>query len=304
MPFACLDRCRRRAVEHQDDDDDAWLAAPCVDVLARRPGCAVACVFHQKRYALAKVWDRARMERDPHSIASLANELAALRDARLGAFLALASDPRTVALITEYYPGGDLDTRRKRKGGTLSQDEVAFYAFGAFEALKALDGQGWAHRDVKPENLCIDVHGNVKLVDFGLAKHCKDGRCRTACGTVAFSSPEVCDVALGMVSDYDGHAADLWSLGCVLLELSTGNLAWDVDRRVAPGADAREALSAVRVAQRNLVPPPNILLVASPETRRAARLACAAAPPFVPRLMSHAPAAVARAVSLGGLFCN
>ena len=91
MPFACLDRCRRRAVEHQEDDDDAWLAALCVDILARGPDCAVACVFHHKRYALAKVWDRARMERDPHAIASLANELAALRDARLGAFLALAA---------------------------------------------------------------------------------------------------------------------------------------------------------------------------------------------------------------------
>ena len=51
---------------------------------------------------------------------------------------------------------------------------------------------------------------------------------------------EVCDVALGIEKDYDGHAADLWSLGCVLLELKTGRLAWDAGRRVSPGRDALE----------------------------------------------------------------
>ncbi len=302
MPFG-FDWCRKSTTTSRTaavDDDEGWLEARSVDVLKRSSGSCVACVLHNERYALAKVWDRRRM--DSLSIASLDNELKALRDAQIQrGFLALASSPDTVALVTEYYPGGDLDTRRKRRGGTLSEDEVSFYAHDAWAALKAISELGWAHRDVKPENLCIDARGNVRLVDFGLSKFCVDGRCRTACGTVAFASPEVCDVALGIEEDYDGHTADLWSLGCVLLELKMGRLAWDVGRRVSPGKDAREALEAVRAAHRLLTPPPNELLTADPGRRRAVALSCDSEPPFVPRPRADAPAAVVRGARVGEL---
>ena len=303
MPFG-FDWCRKSTTTSRTaavDDDEGWLDARCVDVLKRSLGSCVACVQHKERYALAKVWDRRRM--DSLSIASLENELKALRDAQIQrGFLALASSPDTVALVTEYYPGGDLDRRRRRRGGTLSEAEVAFYAHEAWAALKAIGSLGWAHRDVKPENLCIDARGNVRLVDFGLSKFCVDGRCRTACGTVAFAAPEVCDVALGTEEDYDGHAADLWSLGCVLLELKTGRLAWDVGRRVSPGRDARKELKKVRAAQRVLAPPPDELLIADPGLRKAVTLSCDSEPPFVPRPRMDAPAAVVRGVRVGELL--
>ena len=303
MPFG-FDWCRKSTTTPRTaavDDDEGWLQARCVDILKRSSGSCVACVRHKERYALAKVWDRRRM--DSLSIASLENEVKALRDAQIQrGFVALASSPKTVALVTEYYPGGDLDKRRKRRGGTLSEDEVSFYAHDAWAALKAIGSLGWAHRDVKPENLCIDARGNLRLVDFGLSKFCVDGRCRTACGTAAFASPEVCDVALGIEEDYDGHAADLWSLGCVLLELKTGRLAWDVGRRVSPGADAREELKKVRAAQRALAPPPNELLIVDPGRRRAVTLSCDSEPPFVPQPRVDAPAAVVRGVRVGDFF--
>ena len=113
-----------------------------------------------------------------------------------------------------------------------------------------------------------------------------------------------CDVALGIEIDYDGHAADLWSLGCVLLELKTGRLAWDAGRRVSPGRDALEELKKVRAAQRLLTPPPNELLIADPGRRRAVALSCDSEPPFVPRPRADAPAAVVRAVRVGDLFCE
>ena len=302
MPFG-FDWCRRGTSAPRTaavDDDEGWLDARCVDVLKRSSGSAVACVLHKERYALAKVWDRRRM--DSLKIASLENEVKALRDSQIQhGFVALASSPDTVALVTEYYPGGDLDRRRKRRGGVLPEDEVSFYAYDAWAALKAISSLGWAHRDVKPENLCFDARGNLRLVDFGLSKFCEGGRCRTACGTVAFAAPEVCDVALGIETDYDGHAADLWSLGCVLLELKTGRLAWDAGRRVSPGKDALEALEAVRAAQRLLTPPPNEFLIADPGRRRAVALSCDSEPPFVPRPRADAPAAVVRGVRVGEL---
>ena len=146
MPFG-FDWCRKSTTTSRTaavDDDEGWLDARCVDVLKRSLGSCVACVQHKERYALAKVWDRRRM--DSLSIASLENELKALRDAQIQrGFLALASSPDTVALVTEYYPGGDLDRRRRRRGGTLSEAEVAFYAHEAWAALKAIGSLGWAH---------------------------------------------------------------------------------------------------------------------------------------------------------------
>ena len=175
------------------DDDEGWLDARSVDVLKRSPGSCVACVLHKERYALAKVWDRRRM--DSLKIASLENELKALRDAQVQhGFVALASSPDTVALVTEYYPGGDLDRRRKRRGG-LSEAEVSL-RYDAWAALKPSAPWG-GPTATSARNLCIDARERG-LVDFGLSKFCEGGRCRAARGTVAFAAPEVCDVALGI----------------------------------------------------------------------------------------------------------
>ena len=130
-------RPRAAAPRTAVDDDEGWLAARCADVLKHSTGGAVACVLHNERYALAKVWDRRRM--DSLSIASLENELKALRDAQIQrGFLALASSPDTVALVTEYYPRGDLDRRRRRRGGSG--------LFLAFLLLRREAAQGFLQR--------------------------------------------------------------------------------------------------------------------------------------------------------------
>ena len=264
MPFG-FDWCRKSTTTSRTaavDDDEGWLDARSVDVLKRSSGSCVACVRHKERYALAKVWDRRRM--DSLSIASLENEVKALRDAQIQrGFLAVASSPNTVALVTEYYPGGDLDKRRKRRGGTLSEAEVSFYAHEAWAALKAISELGWAHRDVKPENLLVTYERRrpaVVLADFGsAARFAADGteRFRRECGSPFWSSPEV------WARDYD-HRGDVYSCGVVLLVLTRGMLSGDevrtlhggglaallrlqrtFTRRAEPSADLRDLLEAL-----------------------------------------------------------
>ena len=106
MPFG-FDWCRRGHTRTPRtaavDDDEGWLEARSVDVLKRSSGSAVACVLHKERYALAKVWDRRRM--GPLQIASLENELKALRDSQIQhGFVALASSPDTCLLYTSPSP--------------------------------------------------------------------------------------------------------------------------------------------------------------------------------------------------------
>ena len=74
-----------------------------------------------------------------------------------------------VYLVMEYVPGGDLMSLLMKRD-ILPEDEARFYAAEVVLAIEALHRLGFAHRDVKPDNLLLDREGHIKLADLGLAK--------------------------------------------------------------------------------------------------------------------------------------
>lgn len=70
----------------------------------------------------------------------------------------------------EYLAGGDMMTLLMRKD-ILSEEESRFYIAETILAVDSVHKLDYIHRDLKPDNLLIDVKGHIKLSDFGLCKH-------------------------------------------------------------------------------------------------------------------------------------
>lgn len=89
-----------------------------------------------------------------------------------------------------------------------------------------MHSRGAAHRDLKPENILVDASSTcVKLADFGFGNWRHDGASmKTFCGSTCYVAPEIIRHI-----EYDGHAADIWSLGVVLYAMLTRNLPFDDD---------------------------------------------------------------------------
>jgi eukaryotic-like serine/threonine-protein kinase len=128
---------------------------------------------------------------------------------------------RTVFLVLELLVGETLDARCDRFGGRLPFAEVLLSADRVLDVLAAAHAQGIVHRDVKPENLFLTSGGELKVLDFGVARLLDGtGATRTGqiLGTPAFMSPEQ---ANGRVHEIDGRS-DLWAVGAVVFTLLTG----------------------------------------------------------------------------------
>jgi serine/threonine protein kinase len=128
----------------------------------------------------------------------------------------------------EFVEGESLRSVLNRFGG-LPQRKAVDLALQICSGLKEAHAQGIVHRDLKPENVMIDAQGNVKIMDFGIARSMEAGTRLTGSmvGTPAYMAPE--QVA-GKPVDY---RTDIYSLGLMLYEMFTGSPAFRADNPVA-----------------------------------------------------------------------
>jgi serine/threonine protein kinase/tetratricopeptide (TPR) repeat protein len=170
------------------------------------------------------------LKADPDSRARLLNEARAaslLRSPNIAVTYDIGEHAGSDFIVMEFVEGELLSSRVAN--GPLPIREVIEIGLQVADALDEAHGRGIIHRDIKSANLMRTTRGLVKVLDFGLAKFIKPSDTAAAemtqpqvtvagmvVGTVSYMAPEQ---ALGRPVD---HRADLFSLGIVLFELSTG----------------------------------------------------------------------------------
>jgi len=125
-------------------------------------------------------------------------------------------------IYLEYVPGGSMASIL-REFGALDDKPLRSASRGLLEGLVHLHSRHppVVHRDIKGANVLVDLNFRVKLADLGCSKRCDDTKSLRTVGSVPWMAPEV-------ILQQDGHGrkADIWSLGCTIIEMSTAHKPW------------------------------------------------------------------------------
>lgn len=137
----------------------------------------------------------------------------------------------SISIFLEYISGGSVGSCL-RKHGKFEESLVSSLTSQTLAGLAYLHAEGVLHRDLKADNILLDIDGTCKISDFGISKKTDNiygnDVTNNMQGSVFWMAPEV------IRSHGQGYSAkvDIWSLGCVVLEMFAGRRPWSKEEAV------------------------------------------------------------------------
>ncbi len=159
-----------------------------------------------------------------------ARKLAHLKHANLIVVKDVEDDQDFCAFVMEFVPGPTIS--QAIKNGGLSDDSISQFMSQLLHVCLYIHSKGIIHRDIKPSNVIIGPHGQLKLVDFGIAKDIanSDGTLTTQImGTPSYMSPEQIKSTSKVTAQ-----SDIWSLGILLWEIVSGKNIFNTNQLSIP----------------------------------------------------------------------
>lgn len=131
-------------------------------------------------------------------------------------------EDNSIDLITEYVPSGSMYMLLEKYKG-LSESVIRNYAKQLLEGLAYLHSNEVVHRDLKSANILVTENSSLKLTDFGCSRRFdsdSNGQSKSFKGSPYWMAPEM------VLKQGHGYPADIWSLGCLVIEMATGRPPW------------------------------------------------------------------------------
>ncbi|KAM0792818.1 hypothetical protein ACM66B_002584 [Microbotryomycetes sp. NB124-2] len=167
-------------------------------------------------------------------VQSLKAEIELLKDLdhpNIVLYLGMEQTPEHLSIFLEYVPGGSIG-RIVRTHGKFEESVIKFFTVQILEGLEYLHSLGILHRDMKADNILTDHDGMCKISDFGTSKKSADiynnNENMSMQGSIFWMAPEV------IHNKNQGYSAkaDIWSLGCILIEMWAGRRPWSDEEAI------------------------------------------------------------------------
>ena len=172
-----------------------------------------------EEYALKEVSLKALKKREREDAVNEVRVLASIKHRNILRYCEAFLEGSNLYIVTEYAKGGDLHGKIKRytkKRKSLAEKTIWTYLLQLCSGLETLHKINVMHRDLKPKNIFLTAHNQIRLGDLGCAKIMKAGMARTQIGTPYYMSPEIWEHKA-----YNA-ASDMWALGCIIFEMCSG----------------------------------------------------------------------------------
>ena len=128
-------------------------------------------------------------------------------------------------IIMEYISGGNLQNFVKKRRKLCEKTAKILYR-QIIQGIKYIHSKGIVHRDIKLENILLDLNNIVKICDFGVGKLTQKGqKLSDQCGTPVYMAPEIIKG-----DGYEGFPVDVWSSGVALYIMLSGNIPFNKDK--------------------------------------------------------------------------